>query len=469
MVEVRRSTSTFDVHDETLCGWGRTAPTRASAWEPRALDDVGERLSRRLPRGVIARGLGRSYGDAAQNAGGLVARTIRLDDITALDEDAGLVTCESGVSLDALIRALVPLGWFPTVVPGTAFVTVGGAIASDVHGKYRHGSFCDSVAKMSVWTPARGVVTCSADEEPEVFWATAGGMGLTGVVIDATLRLHRVQSALMRVDTERTASLDDCMERMLDTDDRYRYSVAWIDCLASGKHLGRSVLTRGEHATLDDLAPHERSRSLNLPEGLRLAAPPWAPSGLLSPLTVRAFNEVWYRKAPRNERDRLQPIAGFFHPLDGVAGWNRIYGPRGFLQYQYLVPYGAESVVRSTLERLSAARCASFLAVLKRFEHAGSGHLSFPAPGWTLALDIPVGRSGLGDLLDGIDRLVVDAGGRIYLTKDARTSPDLIPAMYPRLDQWRALRNTFDPEAVLRSDLGRRLNLVDDRSERTRR
>ncbi len=432
-------------------------------------DEVSPHLSRTGPRGVIARGLGRSYGDAAQNAGGLVARTTRLDGITALDKSEGLVTCEAGVSLDSLIRALVPRGWFPTVVPGTAFVTVGGSIASDVHGKYRHGSFCDSVARMNIWTPARGVVTCSATEESDIFWATAGGMGLTGIVVDATLRLHRVQSSLMRVDTERTANLDDCMERMLDSDDRYRYSVAWIDCLASGAHLGRSVLTRGDHATLDDLAPHERSRALVLPEGLRVSAPPWVPGGLLNPLTVRAFNEVWYRKAPRYEVDRLQPLSGFFHPLDGVTGWNRIYGSRGFLQYQYVVPYGAENVLRSTLERLSAARCASFLAVLKRFEHKNAGHLSFPVPGWTLALDIPVGSSGMGDLLDGIDRLVTDSGGRIYLTKDARTSAELLPTMYTRLGEWRAARDSLDPDAVMRSDLGRRLHLVPERHERTPR
>ncbi len=457
---MRRSTALFDEHDELLCGWGRTAPTRASVWEPRIADDVARRLSGPLPRGVVARGLGRSYGDAAQNAGGLVARTTRLDGVTDLDDEAATVTCEAGVTLDSLIRGLVPRGWFPTVVPGTAFVTVGGAIASDVHGKYRLGSFCDSVVRMRVWTPARGVVTCSADEEADVFWATAGGMGLTGVVVDATLRLHRLQSSLMRVDTERTTDLDDCMERMLDSDDRYRYSVAWIDSLASGRHLGRSVITRGDHATLDDLAPNERSGALALDEGLRLTAPSWVPSGMLSPLTVRAFNEVWYRKAPRSERDRLQSIAGFFHPLDGVTGWNRIYGPRGFLQYQYLVPYGAESVVRATLERLSAARCASFLAVLKRFEHSNAGPLSFPAPGWTLALDIPVGRAGLSDLLDGVDRLVTDAGGRVYLTKDGRTSPDLLPAMYPRLDEWRSTRDALDPEGAVRSDLGRRLGLV---------
>lgn len=468
MVEVRRSKALLDEHDEILTGWGRTAPTRAAVWEPRVPDDVAARLAHGASEGVIARGLGRSYGDAAQCSGGLVARTTRLDRIVSLDESDGTVTCEAGVSLDALIRALVPLGWFPTVVPGTAFVTVGGAIASDVHGKYRHGSFCDTVDRMSVWTPARGVVSCSAIEEPELFWATAGGMGLTGVVLDATLRLHRVQSALIRVDTERTVDLDDCMARMLDSDDRYRYSVAWIDCLSSGRHLGRSILLRGEHATLDDLAPNARSRALELPAGVHLAAPRWAPGGLLNPLTVRMFNEVWYRKAPREQRDHLQSITGFFHPLDGVSGWNRAYGPRGFLQYQYVVPYGAESVVRATLERLSAARCASFLAVLKRFEHSSNGHLAFPAPGWTLALDIPVGRKGLGDLLDGLDRLVVDGGGRIYLTKDARTSADLMPIMYPRLGEWRAVRDALDPHGVMRSDLGRRLRLVPERCGGTR-
>ena len=440
-----------------LSGWGRTAPTRSLVVAPRSTDEVLDALGRSGARGAVARGLGRSYGDAAQNAGGAVLDLRGLRGIRKLDAAAASVTVGAGTSLDELTRLLLPQGLFCPVLPGTAHVTVGGAIASDIHGKghHRDGAFADHVASIDLVTPGAGTLRIGDDDDEGAFRATAGGMGLTGVVAAATLRLLPVETSRMLVDTERAADLDDLMERMESGDRHYRYSVAWIDCLARGRSLGRSVLTRGDHASADLDGTAER---LALPSGREMAAPPWAPPGLLRPATVRAFNELWYRRAPRAERGAIQTVRQFFHPLDGIGGWNRLYGPRGFLQYQFVVPFGREDTVREALEFLSSTGEPSFLAVIKRMGRAG-GPLAFPMPGWTLALDLPAGDAALGSTLDRLDGMVAAAGGRVYLSKDARLRPELLADMYPRLEEWRSVRERLDPEGRLRSDLGRRLGL----------
>ena len=362
-----------------LTGWGRTAPTRALVLEPRSGPDVVAALAEAGERGVIGRGLGRAYGDAAQNAGGRVLELSGLRGFRFVDVERGVVTVEAGLSLDDLVTAMLPFGWFLPVTPGTAHVTVGGAVASDVHGKNHHrdGSFTDHVERMTLVTPAGE--TRELFPEDELFRATAGGMGLTGVVVDATVRMIRVETAHVVEDVERAADVDDCMARMEARDDEYRYSVAWIDCLARGSRLGRSVLLRGDHAAPADLPAKLRGRPLERSRGLRLAAPPWAPSGLLRRETVAAFNEAYYRRAPKEAR-RVVGLDPFFYPLDAISGWNRMYGSRGFLQYQFAVPFGAEDALRGALERLSGARVASFLAVLKRF--GGERRpIAFPTPG----------------------------------------------------------------------------------------
>jgi decaprenylphospho-beta-D-ribofuranose 2-oxidase len=444
-----------------LTGWGRTAPSRAAVYRPGGAGELAALLANGHPRGALARGLGRCYGDAAQNAGGQVFATDGLSDLRELDSETGRVTVGAGMAIEALLDVVVPRGWFLSVTPGTRRVTVGGAIAADVHGKNHHrdGSFGRHLRSFVLLTPSGERLTLTAENSPAAFWATAGGMGLTGVILEATLQLLPVETARVRVHRQRAGDLDQLMQLMEAADRRHRYSVAWIDCLARGAALGRSVLICGDHARRDELPAPARADPLARAPGAHFPAPPWAPSRLLNRLSIRAFNELYFRRAPRAEEGRLESLDSFFYPLDAIPDWNRLYGRRGLLQYQFVVPFGQEDAVRAVLERLSTAQCPAFLAVIKRMG-AEAGPLSFPMPGWTLAVDMPAAGGALGPLLDGLDELVAAAGGRIYLAKDSRLRPELLKAMYPRLDEWRRVRGELDPNGRMRSDLARRLSLA---------
>jgi decaprenylphospho-beta-D-ribofuranose 2-oxidase len=445
----------------SLNGWGRTAPTFADVVRPTDRDQVATALGRRTSRGVIARGLGRSYGDPAQNGGGTVLDMTGLDRILDVDLERGLVTCEAGVSLDRLIELFVPFGFFVPVTPGTRQVTVGGAIGADVHGKNHHadGSFCNHVLSFDLLTADGTVRTVTPETDADLFWATAGGMGLTGLILAATIRMTPIETSLASVDTDRTKNLDEAMALMAETDEKYTYTVAWLDCLAKGADLGRCVLTCGEFASLDELSPKQRRDPLRFKSGSLLTVPDVVPGRLPNKFTMGLFNELWYRKAPRHKVGQLQSITGFFHPLDLVQEWNRAYGRTGFLQYQFVVPFGREDGLVKAVETISAHGAPSSLTVLKRFGPGNAGFLSFPKPGWTLTLDFPTNTPGLARLLKQLDEIVLTNEGRFYLAKDSRMDPADLARMYPRLEHFREVRAKVDPDGVFVSDQARRLGL----------
>lgn len=449
---------------QRISGWGRTAWTTADVVTAENAAELARLVSASHRRGAIARGLGRAYGAAAQNAGGTVISCAQDDGSTQIQLDAatGVVTAPAGISLDTLLRICVPKGWFVPVTPGTRFITLGGAVASDVHGKNHHvdGSFGQHVVSIKVLLSSGQEVVLSPTENASWFWATVGGMGLTGVVTEVTVRMLQVESSQVMVETRRLAHLDDVIGAMSDSsDDDFRYSVAWVDMLASGRALGRGVLTRGNHARAIDVTGNEPCR---YDPKVRLAAPPWVPNGLLNKFTVRAFNEAWYRKAPAKSHVGLESIPAFFHPLDGVRQWNALYGSNGFIQYQFIVPLDRVDVLRTVIGQFADAGVASFLAVLKRMGPSNAAPMSFPTEGWTLTLDLAAGSSRLPGLLDHVDDLVLDAGGRHYLAKDAHVSAHAVERAYPRLAEWKAVRDDMDPRGLWISDLARRLKLVEE-------
>ncbi|MFN6351657.1 MAG: FAD-binding protein [Cyanobacteriota bacterium] len=448
---------------QTLTGWGRTRPVTSHVLRPESIAQLQELICHAPSRSLIARGLGRSYGDAAQLQDAAVIEVTAFEGIS-LDAASATLTAGAGVTLNQILREIVPAGFFLPVTPGTRNVTVGGAVAADVHGKNHHvdGSFGNHVKRVLLVDGSGKLRELhpggeGGTQEQAMFWATIGGMGLTGVIVEATFSLIPITSSLISVDTTRFQDLEALMAAMVESDSRYRYSVAWVDSLDPR---GRGVLTCGDHAPAGQLEPSQQANPLAYDPKALASAPPFLPGGLLNKLTVRAFNEAWYRKAPKQRAGELQAIAPYFHPLDGVQDWNRIYGPAGFLQYQFAVPDGAGHLVRRTLEALRQVGAPSFLTVLKRFGTSNPSPLSFPIPGWTLAADVSAAVPRLLEVLNQLDEQVAEAGGRLYLAKDSRQSAAMMRRTYPRLEEWQRVRAVMDPRRVLDSDLAKRTQLA---------
>ncbi len=451
--------------EQLLRGFGGGAGTRATVHHPTDGGELEVVVARLFAEGrsILGRGLGRAYGDAACAAGAEVVETAGARALLRLDGAERVLRAEAGLSLDALLRESVPRGLFVPVTPGTRHVSLGGAVAADVHGKNHHRdkSFGTHLRELELLTPG-GKRSLRPAEEGEAFWATVGGMGLTGIISEVELNMTPIESAYMRVDTDRTDDLEATMALLAEGDDRYRYSVAWVDCLARGSVLGRSVVTRGEHALASELSGRAADAPLEYAPRPPIGVPLTPPASPVRPATGRLLNALWYHKAPRRAEGAIQPLTSFFYPLDGVRDWNRLYGPRGFTQYQLVVPFGAEETVRKAIETLQEARQPALLGVLKCFGGENPAPLSFPRRGWTLALDLPLGRPGLASTLDRLDELVLAARGRVYLAKDGRLGAASVAAMYPRLPEWRRAAERLDPHHQIVSDLSSRLHLRDE-------
>ncbi len=443
-----------------LSGWGQYPRERCRVFRPEQRGELAAALAAGGDGGLIARGMGRSYGDEALHATGAVVLMTRLNRFLALDPVAGVLECEAGVTLAEIIEVALPHGLFLPVTPGTKFVTVGGAIANDVHGKNHHrdGSFAGCLQGFDLLTAGGEVLACSRETHADAFWATLGGLGLTGVITRARLRLLRVESAFLAVDYARAADLDQAIALFDRHEADYPYSVAWIDCLAPGRALGRSLLMHARHASAADARAAGAADPMRPPPRRVRGVPLELPGGLLNPLTTRAFNALYYAR-PR-PAGRLEGYDAFFYPLDAVEHWNRIYGRRGFVQCQALLPpAGGREALVALLEKLRAARRASFLAVLKRMGPASGGLLSFPGPGWTLALDMPT-TADLPGFMDGLHELILRHGGRVYLAKDATLRPAHLRAMYPALPRFLEVKRRLDPEGRICSSLARRLEIA---------
>ncbi len=449
------------MNENIISGWGLTNPVSAKKIFPKNIGDLENIVNSAKPKTIITRGLGRSYGDAAQLEEATIIKMDNFNHIN-LKVEKHEVTTGSGVTFDQLLKFIIPKGFFIPVSPGTRYVTIGGAISSDVHGKNHHvdGSFGNHVKSFLILN-GNGEIKrldkfSTKDIERKQFWATIGGMGLTGVIIEATFELIRIETSFINLCTRNFENIESLLDAMIKADQKYRYSVAWIDSLHPNL---RGILSCGDHALETDLKKLNKKHNLSEIKDNQANAPKLFPRGLINNLTIRIFNEGWYRKSVNSKQNDIETIGKFFYPLDAIKNWNRVYGSDGFIQYQFAIPDKEVGLIIDILRTLRANKVPNFLPVLKRFGDFKNGQLSFPIKGWTLATDIPAKYELANGILDEFDEKVIRAGGRIYLAKDARQKEKTFKKSYERYEEWREIKNQMDEKNIFYSSLAERLGL----------
>ena len=469
---------TLQTSTKTLTGWGRTAPTTAEVLSTPDIDVISKAVAQvadsnadkpsHLQRGVIARGMGRSYGDPAMNGGGLVIDMQQLNKIHDIDPDTAVVDVDAGVTLDQLMKAALPYGLWVPVLPGTRQVTIGGAIGPDIHGKNHHsaGSFGNHVKSMELLVADGRVLHLEPEGTPddpngELFWATVGGMGLTGIILRAQINMTRTETAYFIADGDMTHTLDETIEFHSDgSEHNYTYSSAWFDAISPEPKLGRAAISRGSLATLDqlkELSPKLAKNPLKFNAPQLMTVPDIFPNFTMNKLSMVAIGELWWLKSG-TYRNQVQNLTQFYQPLDLIGEWNRGYGSKGFLQYQFVVPTEAVEPFKQIIRDIQKSGHYSALNVFKLFGEGNRAPLSYPMPGWNVCVDFPI-KPGLGTFLDDLDRRVMEFGGRLYLAKESRTSAEAFHKMYPGLPGWLETRRNIDPTGVFASDMSRRLEL----------
>jgi len=438
----------------TLTGWSLTLPSRTEKVVIHT-EDAPTAIENR--RGFIVRGAGRSYGDCASLRDG---QTIELVDTSIAVDPQGVLSVTANATVGDVLEYSVPRGWFLPVTPGTSHATMGGLVASDVHGKNHHhnGSLGRHIMELKIVDASGTVVTASRSENTDLFLATIGGMGLTGVILQIAVQMTKIETSLMEVTHSKHSDMDSLMAAMLENDDAFEYSVAWVDMSTYGNKAGRGLLSRGKHLKIADLPAEERGNPLKYSRPPVRNLPVRPPFKIINRATTWAFNKLWYHKFHGKNKTGPEDLNSFFYPLDKVTNWNKAYR-RGVLQYQFVVPHKATEVLREVARLFMRDKCPIFLVVLKQMGDEGEGLLSFPLKGWTLAVDVPADHKDILDLLDKADQLVAAAGGRVYLAKDSRINYRHIPTMYPRLTEFKEIQRAHDPEGRIRSDMARRLRL----------